>query len=139
MRSARPFHRRQINQERPSMKTAKWIARASLSAAIALAGADAHAQQPKKVPRVGYLTGATLSANSARQEDFRQGLRELGYVEGENIVIDWRSAEEKPDRLPLLARELVRLKIDIIVTGSSSPALRDLVETLLDCQPLPQS
>ena len=57
------------------------------------------AQQPTKVPRIGYLTGASLSANSARHEAFRQGLRQLGYVEGKNIVIEWRSAEEKLDRL----------------------------------------
>ena len=81
----------------------------------------AQAQQPTKVPRIGYLTGASLFANSARHEAFRQGLRELGYVEGKNIVIDWRSAEEKLDRLPALAAELVRLKVDIIVTGGSSP------------------
>jgi len=79
------------------------------------------AQQPTKVPRIGYLTGASLSANSARHEAFRQGLRQLGYVEGKNIVIEWRSAEEKFDRLPTLAADLVRLKVDIIVTGGSSP------------------
>src|SRR4029453_1569353 len=79
------------------------------------------AQQPTKVPRIGYLTGASLSANSARHEAFRQGLRQLGYVEGKNIIIEWRSAEEKFDRLPTLAADLVRLKVDIIVTGGSSP------------------
>ncbi len=81
----------------------------------------AEAQQPKKVPRIGFLFGSSLSANSARHEAFRQGLRELGYVEGKNIVIDWRSAEEKLDRLPALAADLVYLKVDIIVTGGSSP------------------
>src|SRR4029434_1806115 len=79
------------------------------------------AQQPTKIPRVGYLTGTLSSANSARREAFRQGLRELGYVEGKNIIIEWRSAEEKLDRFPVLAAELVRLKVDIIVTGGSSP------------------
>ncbi len=83
--------------------------------------ASAAAQQPTKDPRIGYLTGASLFANSARHEAFRQGLRELGYVEEKNIVIDWRSAEEKLDRLPALAADLVRLKVDIIVTGGSSP------------------
>ena len=77
------------------------------------------AQQPTKIPRIGYLTGSLLSAIAARTEAFRQGLRELGYVEGKNIVIEWRSAEGKPDRLPALAAELVRLKVDIIVTGGS--------------------
>jgi ABC-type uncharacterized transport system substrate-binding protein len=81
----------------------------------------AEAQQSTKVPRIGYLTGTLSSANSARREAFRQGLRELGYVEGKNIIIEWRSAEEKLDRFPALAAELVRLKVDIIVTGGSSP------------------
>ena len=127
----------------------------------------AEAQQPTKIPRIGYLMEVP-SANSARSEAFRQGLRELGYVEGKNIVIEWRSAEGKVDRLPALAAELVRLKVDIIVTvgapaaraakeatvynshcddagwrscwqAGSSPALRDLAETSLDCQPLPRS
>jgi putative ABC transport system substrate-binding protein len=78
------------------------------------------AQQPAKIPRIGYLTAAPLSAISARTEAFRQGLRELGYVEGKNIIIEWRSPEGKRDRLPALAAELVRLKVDIIVTGGPS-------------------
>jgi len=77
----------------------------------------AEAQQAKKVPRVGYLTAVSLSANAARIEAFRQGLRELGYVEGKNIIIELRGADEKPDRLPALAAELVRLKVDIVVSG----------------------
>jgi putative ABC transport system substrate-binding protein len=78
------------------------------------------AQQPRKIPRIGYLGGVSPSANAARIEAFRQGLRELGYVEGKNIVIEWRHAEGKLDRLPALAAELVRLKVDIIVTGGST-------------------
>jgi len=77
----------------------------------------AEAQQPTKTPRIGYLAANSLSALAARIEAFRQGLRELGYVEGKNIVIEWRSAEEKLDRLPALAAELVRLKVNVIVTG----------------------
>src|SRR5262249_53119518 len=77
----------------------------------------AEAQQPTKVPRVGYLVAAFPSAITTRTESFRQGLRELGYVEGKNIVIEWRSAEGKLDRIPALVAELVRLKVDIIVTG----------------------
>ena len=127
----------------------------------------AEAQQPAKVPRIGYLVANFPSTNPARNEAFRQGLRELGYVEGKSIVIEWRYAEGKPDRLPVLAAELVRLKVDVIVTAGpvatrpakeatstipivmgfdndpigmdSSPALRDLAGTLQDYQILPGS
>ena len=75
------------------------------------------AQQPTKIPRIGYLGGASLSSNPARHEAFRQGLHELGYLEGKNIVIEYRSAEANLDRLPGLAVELVRLKVDVIVTS----------------------
>src|SRR5436309_3096414 len=77
----------------------------------------AQAQQQTKIPRIGYLSGNFLSSESARIEAFRQGLRELGYVEGKNILIEYRYAEGKLDRLPALAAELVRLKVDLIVTG----------------------
>ena len=80
----------------------------------------AEAQQPTKIPRIGYLSGAFPSTNSARIEAFRQGLRELGYVEGKNIIIEYRYAEEKLERLPALVAELVRLKVDIIVTGGAT-------------------
>src|SRR5207342_2553218 len=85
--------------------------------------ASAEAQQPAKVSRIGFLLGSPLSANSARVEAFRQGLRELGYVEGKNIVIEWRYAEGKFDRLPELAAELVQLKVDVIVTEVTQASL----------------
>ena len=75
------------------------------------------AQQPSKIPRIGLLGGASASANAGRVDAFREGLRELGYVEGRNIVIDYRWAAGKLDRLPALAAELVRLKVDIIVSA----------------------
>jgi putative ABC transport system substrate-binding protein len=75
------------------------------------------AQQPAKIPRVGFLSGGTQKANARQLDAFRQGLRELGYVEEKNIVIEWRSAEGKFDRAPELATELVRLNVDVIVTG----------------------
>ena len=81
---------------------------------------SAEAQQPAKLPRIGYLTGATPAGQLARIQAFQQGLRELGYVEGNNIVIEYRYAEEKFDRLPALAAELVRLKVDVIVTGGGN-------------------
>src|SRR5262249_3549019 len=79
----------------------------------------AEAQQAKKVPRIGFLHTASAAAISTRMEAFQQGLRELGYVEGRNIIIEYRYAEEKRNRLPALATELVRLKVDIIVTGAA--------------------
>jgi len=78
---------------------------------------SAGAQQPKKIPRIGYLDAPTRDARPARIEAFRQGLRELGYVEGKNIVIEYRYAEGKLDRLPALVAELIRLKVDVFVTG----------------------
>jgi putative ABC transport system substrate-binding protein len=80
----------------------------------------AEAQQAMKIPRIGFLGSVS---SSARVEAFRQGLRELGYVEGKNIVIEWRHHEGKLDRLPALAAELVRLKVDIIITAGA-PAAR---------------
>ena len=91
-----------------------------LAASILISFLPVEAQQPKKVPRIGYLSNAS-AANSPRLEAFRQGLHELGYVEGKNIVIEYRYAEGKLNRLPALAAELVRLNVDIIVTGASSP------------------
>jgi putative tryptophan/tyrosine transport system substrate-binding protein len=76
----------------------------------------AHAQQPKKVARIGYLSTDSRSTIAERIEAFRQGLRELGYAEGKNIIIEWRFAEGKSDRLSALASELVRLDVDVIVT-----------------------
>jgi putative tryptophan/tyrosine transport system substrate-binding protein len=95
---------------------------------------SAEAQQPTNVPRIGYLTASSLSAISTRTEAFRQGLRELGYVEGKNIVIEWRSAEGKADRLPALAAELVRLKVDVIVT--SGPTVTGAVKQATSTIPI---
>ncbi len=79
----------------------------------------AEAQQPAKIPRIGFLIGTSASPNLARIEAFRQGLRELGYLEGKNIVIEWRYAEGKRERVPALAAELVRLKVEVIVTAGA--------------------
>jgi len=82
-------------------------------------GTFAQAQQPTKIPRIGYLT-PFVSPNTSQFEAFRQGLRDLGYVDGKNIVIEWRANEGNLDRNPALAGELVRLKVDVIVAGGSS-------------------
>ncbi len=88
----------------------------ALVVALTICGARAEAQQPTKIPRIGFLSGGFPSTNSARHEAFRQGLRELGYVEGKNIVVEYRYAEGKADRERELAAELARLKVDVIVT-----------------------
>ena len=89
--------------------------------AMLLALCASAAAQPVKIPRIGYLIGQSRSTASVRIDPFRQGLRELGYVDGKNIVIEWGSSEEKLDPLPALAAELVRLKVDIIVTAGPIP------------------
>ena len=77
------------------------------------------AQQPARIPRIGILSPTSSSFYFGPVEAFRQRLRELGYVEGKNIVIEYRYAEGKLERLPELAAELVRLKVDVIVTAGS--------------------
>lgn len=94
------------------------FALAGLLFGVSLAEAQ---QPPKKVPRIGVLVTSSPSPRSARIAAFRQGLRECGYIEGKDILVEYRYAEGKPDRLPQLAAELVALNVDVIVTGGSSP------------------
>ena len=101
-----------------SLKLA-WLATPLLLACIDLA----EAQQPTRIPRIGIVIAASASFYSARIETFRQRLRELGYVEGKNIAIEYRYAEGKLERLPDLAAELVRLKVDVIVSAPTQAAL----------------
>ena len=82
------------------------------------------AQQPAKVPRIGYLSALDPASESTRSEAFRQALRELGYIEGQNIAIEYRYMEGKRDGFPELATELVRLKVDVIVVQGGEPQLR---------------
>ena len=97
----------------------KWLV-GFVALVIAFAMCGAVGAQPTNIPRIAYLGATSLTANAARVEAFRQGLRELGYVDGKNIVIELRSAEGEQDRLPALVAELVRLKIDIIVSAGPS-------------------
>jgi len=83
----------------------------------------AEAQQAAKVPRIGFLAGS-LAGGPHLPEAFRQGLRDLGYVEGPNVVIEYRDAEGKYDRFPALAAELVALKVDVIVTVATPVSAR---------------
>src|SRR6266498_2123010 len=92
-----------------------WLLATILLATVSLA----QAQQQGKVPRIGYLSALSPSAEASRLDGFRQGLRDLGYVDEKNVVIESRFADGRLDRLPDLVAELVRLKVDVIVTGGS--------------------
>lgn len=87
----------------------------ALGATLLALCVSAEAQQSAKTPRIGYFTGTSLSVASTRTEAFLQGLRDLGYVEGKNIVIEWRSWEGKQDRQRPFAADLVNQKVDVIV------------------------
>ena len=98
---------------------------------VALLAHIAEAQQSKKNPQIGFLVAPSRSFFSSRAEGFRQGLHNLGYVEGKNIVIEYRYAEGKYDRLPELAAELVSLKVDVIVaSGPGSQAAKNATKTI---------
>ena len=92
----------------------------------------ARAEQPGKVWRIGYLSGAPREAISRTFTSFLEGMRELGYVENKDFVIEWRSANEQYERFPELARELIRLKVDVIVTaaGAAVRSLQDATTTI---------
>jgi len=97
---------------------------AVLEAALLFAlGSSVHAQQTGKVFRIGFLDNGTASGTAVLLEPFRQELNKLGWVEGKNITIEYRFAEQKNERLPELAADLVRLKVDLIVVSSPPPAL----------------
>jgi len=83
----------------------------------------ADAQQPTKVPRIGFLDASTASGSAVLVEAFRQELSKLGWIEGKNITIEYRFAEQKPERIPELAADLVRLKVDLIVVTEGRSAL----------------
>jgi putative ABC transport system substrate-binding protein len=92
----------------------------AIGVAFAICGAVAQAQQPKKIPRIGYIgymSSLNPSTSEPRLEAFRQGLRDLGYIEGKNILVEYRYAEGKLDRFPSLVTELVQLKVDVLVVG----------------------
>jgi len=104
------------NNRKSKIKNQNWGGIVAVVLALTMCGAAAQAQQPARIPRIGILIGSSASSYSARVEAFRRRLRELGYVEGKNIFIEYRYAEGKLERLPDLAAELVGLKVDVIVT-----------------------
>jgi putative ABC transport system substrate-binding protein len=124
------FRRSSSGNRESKIQDLKWLG--ALLCLIVMAERVALAQQPKKFPRIGYLIAVSPSASANRIQAFRQGLRELGYVEGSNILIEYRYAEGKLDYLPALAAELVRLKVDIIVTagGQATRAAKKATATI---------
>jgi len=110
----------QSGNRKSKIENPKWAGLFAIVVALTVCGARTEAQQPARIFRIGILFAASASSYLPRVEAFRQRLRELGYVEGKNIVIEYRYADGKLERLPDLAAELVRLKFDVMVT--SGPA-----------------
>jgi putative tryptophan/tyrosine transport system substrate-binding protein len=108
-------------EPRRSIENPKWLGLSAIAFVLMVTGAVAHAQQPKKVPRIGYLSNNDPALESARSEAIRLAMRELGYVEGQNIATEYRYAEGKRDLFPQIAAELVRLKVDIILVSGNPP------------------
>jgi putative ABC transport system substrate-binding protein len=112
------------DNRKSKIENRKWVWLLAIALTFAVGGAVAQAQQPKKIPRIGYLSSFDPATESARSDQIRLGLRELGYIEGQNIAIEYRYAQGKQDRLPELAAELVRLKVDIIVVSAGAMPIR---------------
>ena len=113
--------RREARGEKKNMKKRITL---KLLATLFLANVSlADAQQTGKIPRIGFLDNSTASGSAVLLEAFRQEMRKLGWIEGKNIAIEYRFAEQKNERLPELAADLVRLKVDLIVVTSAVPAL----------------
>ena len=113
----------------------KKITVVTLCALLFALSLPARAQQPKKVPRIGYLSPADPGSESTRSEPIRRALRALGYVEGQNIAIEYRYAEGNVDRFSELAAELVHLKVDVIV-ASGGPRLIQAAKNAIKTIPI---
>jgi hypothetical protein len=103
------------SNRKSKIKNSKWRGIFIIAFTLTVGAIEARAQQPTKIPRIGYLSSVDPATDSARTEGIRLALRRLGYIEGQNIASEHRYAEGKGDRAPELAAELVRLKVDIIV------------------------
>src|SRR5262249_33475722 len=114
------WERVRVREPRMNHKVILFLFTASALICSNLAGA----QQPKKISQIGYLVPDDAASDSSRAEGIRLALRERGYIEGQNIAIEYRYAEGKNDRYHELAAELVRLKVDIIVVSGGDPLIR---------------
>jgi ABC-type uncharacterized transport system substrate-binding protein len=110
----------------------KTIIGLALGSILLALGLPTQAQQPRKIARIGYLSPGDPVSRTYRTEAFRQGLKELGYIEGKNIAIEYRFAEARSERLPELAQDLVRLKVDIIFAGGhpATEAAKNATQTI---------
>ena len=112
------------DNRKSAIQNPKWVGIFAIAFTFTIGGAVVQAQQPKKVSRIGLLMSADSATDFNRTETFRAALRELGYIEGQNINIEYRYADGKLDRFSELAVELVRLKVDIIVAGGGGTRIR---------------
>jgi hypothetical protein len=108
------------DNRKSKIQNPKWVGIFAIALPFAFGGAVATAQQPKKVPRIEYLSSGDPASESTRSEAIRLALRELGYIEGQNIAIEYRYTEGKVDRFSELAAELVRLKDSSFLTMTLS-------------------
>ena len=110
-------------EQRRTIESLKWMGLLAIAFSLMIGGAVAEAQQPGKTFRIGFLDSSTASGSAVLVGAFRQELSKLGWTEGKNISIEYRFADQKDERLPELATELVRLKVDLIVASSPTSAL----------------
>jgi putative tryptophan/tyrosine transport system substrate-binding protein len=118
----RSFESRLSSNLKSKIGNRKWAGLLAIVVALTVCGARAEAQQPKKIPRIGFITTGFPASIAHLLEGFKKGLREHGYVEGQNVVLELRYGEAKAEQLPILATDLVRLKVDVIV-AISNPAI----------------
>jgi putative ABC transport system substrate-binding protein len=123
-KSSTCFPASSYDKRKSKIKNRKLVGLSLIAFVFGVSVAVVSAQQPKKVPRIGYLSNTEPSLESARAEAIRLALRERGYIEGQNIAIEYRYAEQKLDRLPDLAAELVHLEVDIIVAAGGTLTAR---------------
>jgi putative ABC transport system substrate-binding protein len=111
------------DNRKSAIENLKLVGIVALGFAFAMCGAVATAQQPAKIPRIGYVRVVSDDPATPNVKAFQQGLRDLGYVEGKNILIEYRYAEGNIDRIPILVAELAQLKVDVLISGDG-PAIR---------------
>jgi putative tryptophan/tyrosine transport system substrate-binding protein len=111
------------DNRKSKIQNQKWVGLFAILVVLTVCGARAEAQQTKKIPRIGFLTVTSASGSVGLLETFRQEMRNLGWIEGKNIAIEYRFADQKTERLPELAVDLVRLKVDLLLVVPTPAAL----------------